>query len=527
MTFNSWPFLLFFCVFFGFYILTRRRLLWQNILLFVASYIFYGFWDTRFLLLILCCTVTDFITGLALSGHRLSAKNIRAIAAFMFGVTTAVLIVSYGQAAWYCLGVIPYILLVSLFIVWADRLPEQPRRKAYLVGSITYNLSVLCFFKYFNFFAHSAAAFANSIGLTLDQVTLSVILPIGISFFTFQSMSFSIDVYRGQLKPTDSITKFAAYISFFPQLVAGPIEHASHLLPQFNQERHIGWQQFKSAVPLFVWGLYKKIVIADNVGKLADDAFQHAATASTPQMLLGALAFAFQIYGDFSGYSDMARALAKMLGFELILNFNLPYFSRTPSEFWRRWHISLSTWLRDYLYIGLGGNRGGAAQTYRNLMLTMILGGLWHGASWTFVLWGTFHGFILVVYRWLNIDRKLDAVDPRTALGKVKHTTAWAVMSVLTLIGWIIFRSQNWQTLYEALQALLRLNGNFIEADYSTLFYYTAPLVVFEGIQRFALVNCLPARAASFVRFSAGLFVVLSILFISARSGQQFIYFNF
>lgn len=527
MTFNSWSFLFFFIIVFALYAATRRRLAMQNTLLFVASYVFYGFWDIRFLLLIMLCTVTDFITGLALSGHRLSAKNLRDLAAFVGAVTGAVLIASHGKAAFYCLGIIPYTILIAMFVAAADRLPEARRRKAYLIGSIAYNLSVLCFFKYFNFFAHSAVALANSIGITLDEVTLTVLLPIGISFFTFQSMSFSIDVYRGQLKPTDSITKFAAYISFFPQLVAGPIEHASHLLPQFDRLRAIGWTHIQNALPLFVWGLYKKVVVADNIGKLADASFGNAAHATTPQMLCGALAFAFQIYGDFSGYSDMARALAQMLGFELIVNFNLPYFSRTPSEFWRRWHISLSTWLRDYLYISLGGNRMGEVMTYRNLMLTMVLGGFWHGASWTFILWGAFHGFILVIYRLFDIDRKLARQDTRTASGLLSQSMAWMVMCILTLIGWIIFRSQNWATLSAAFRALLQMSGSFRDADFSNLFYYAGPLMVMETIWHFRARFALPKLAATFVQLNVGLFVALSLLFMSARSGQQFIYFNF
>ncbi len=527
MVFNSWSFAAFFIAFFALYWGTRRAVKWQNALIFVGSYFFYGCWDVRFLLLIMCCTVTDFITGLSLSGRHLTRKNITAIGAFLGSVALAVVLVSKGEAARFALWIPAYVALVSLFIAWADRLEMERRRKAYLVGSIVYNLSVLCFFKYFNFFADNLVLLLNGIGLHASPVTLSVILPVGISFFTFQSMSFSLDVYRGKLTPTDEITKFAAYISFFPQLVAGPIERAYHLLPQFDQPRSITWENIRGGVVLFIWGLYQKIVIADNIAPLADAAFKDAAHASGSMMLLGALAFTVQIYCDFCGYSNMARALAKMLGFELIINFNRPYFSRTPSEFWRRWHISLSSWLRDYLYIGLGGNRHGTLKTYRNLMLTMILGGLWHGASWTFILWGFFHGALLVVYRIVRMDDKLDALPPHDARGVSAHMLAWAVMLPLVVFGWVIFRSQNLPTLFSAVNALTHGGYGFGHSDFGAFFYYSIPLVIAEIFQRFRLGARMPARVWGFLHFNAALFVLLSLCFLSARGGQQFIYFDF
>ena len=527
MVFNSWIFLAFFLVFASLYFGTRKHLVLQNALIFVSSYIFYGAWDVRFLVLIMCCTTTDFITGLCLSGRRLTAKNIRAIGAFMAAVTAAVLIFSKGTAVLYCLWLPVYFSLVAVFILWADRQPEQRRRKAYLVGSITYNLSVLCFFKYFNFFVANFVALMNGVGVPVSPVALSVILPVGISFFTFQSMSFSLDVYRGKLTPTDQITKFAAYISFFPQLVAGPIERANHLLPQFDKARHVTMDMLRSAAVLFVWGLYKKVVVADNVAPLADAAFNHAATVSPEQMVLGVLAFTVQIYCDFSGYSDMARALARMLGFELMINFNMPYFSRSPSEFWRRWHISLSSWLRDYLYIGLGGNRGGELMTYRNLLLTMILGGMWHGATWTFIVWGFFHGSILVLYRLLRLDELLAAVSARSLPGVLVHSVAWAVMLILTMIGWIIFRSQSVATLTAVATSLshgFTLDGN---ADFGALLHYCGPLFLVEIFLLCREKLAFEWQVPAFLRFNVALFVLCSLFFLSARSGQQFIYFDF
>ena len=325
MVFNSWTFAIFFALFFLAYFGLRKHLVAQNALIFVSSYIFYGAWDPRFLLLIMCCTTTDFITGICLSGRRLNLKNIRAIAAFMAAITSAVLIATKGAALEFCIWIPAYLVLVSVFVLWADRLPEARRHSAYLIGSITYNLTVLCFFKYFNFFTENLVLLLNSLGVAAHPLALAVILPVGISFFTFQSMSFSLDVYRGLLRPTDQITKFAAYISFFPQLVAGPIERATHLLPQFDKPRHFSREAMTSGAMLFVWGLYKKVVVADNVSRLADASFNHPTSVSAEEMLLGALAFTIQIYCDFSAYSDMARALARMLGFELMVNFNNVY----------------------------------------------------------------------------------------------------------------------------------------------------------------------------------------------------------
>ena len=241
-------------------------------------------------------------------------------------------------------------------------------------------------------------------GISLSYATLNIVLPVGISFYTFQTMSYTIDVYNKKLKPSHSLIDVSAYVAFFPQLVAGPIERGAHLLPQFLKKRTITWENARSGVYLFIWGMFKKAVVADNLALIADPIFSDPSGLTSGELLVALLAFTFQIYCDFSGYSDMARGVARVMGFNLMINFNVPYVSLTPSEFWRRWHISLSSWLRDYLYIALGGNRGGKASTYRNLFLTMLLGGLWHGASWTFVAWGVTHGLVLILYRLLNID---------------------------------------------------------------------------------------------------------------------------
>jgi alginate O-acetyltransferase complex protein AlgI len=318
----------------------------QNALIVLASCAFYSFWDWRFISLLGVSTVVDFAVGRGL------AK-------------------AHGRA-----------------------------RKLLLAASLCANLGVLAFFKYFSFFVDTAAQAIEALGLSANLPTLQIILPIGISFYTFQTLSYTIDVYRGKVVPTNDFVAFAAYVMFFPQLVAGPIERATKLLPQFETRRDpVSLDTIYSGLHLIGIGLLKKIVLADAVAPAVEKAFTHAGDAGWLELLVGVYAFALQIYGDFSGYSSIARGSARLLGIDLMVNFNQPYLSRNITQFWRTWHISLSTWLRDYLYISLGGNRSGTLKTQRNLMLTMLLGGLWHGASWTFVCWGLLHGLYLAVHR--------------------------------------------------------------------------------------------------------------------------------
>ncbi len=304
-----------------------------------------------------------------------------------------------------------------------------------MFASVLLNLGILGFFKYFNFFAGSFEALAEQFGWSPGFVTLYIVLPVGISFYTFQTMSYTLDIYKGILKPTRRFSDLVAYVSFFPQLVAGPIERARHLLPQFGQKRFVTLEDVTSGMGLFAWGLYKKIVIADNLAPIADQVFRNPDAAARGEVIVGVLAFAFQIYCDFSGYSDMARGSARLLGFDVMVNFRFPYISRTPSEFWQRWHISLSSWLRDYLYIPLGGNRISEAVTYRNLIVTMSLGGLWHGASWTFVIWGLFHGAVLIIYRVMRIDFHLASVPTKQIHGILLHCFAMVIMFAVVCIG--------------------------------------------------------------------------------------------
>ena len=389
MLFNSYTFWLFFGFVFVLCGLSRRNFRLQNTVLLVASYTFYGFWDWRFLSLLLVSTIIDF---------------------------------NVAQ--------------------WLERAETPRRRKLLLALSLCANLGVLGVFKYLGFFTESMVELLNAFGIDSSLPVLNVLLPVGISFYTFQTMSYTIDVYRRELPATKRFFDFALFVSFFPQLVAGPIERAAKFLPQVLQPRLQNRLRFTEGFYLILLGLFKKVVIADNMAPIANAIFSRdVSTLSGPEVMIGVYAFAFQIYGDFSGYTDIARGVAKWLGFDLMLNFRMPYFAASPSDFWARWHISLSSWLRDYLYIPLGGNRHGALLTYRNLMLTMLLGGLWHGAVWTFVVWGGFHGLILCLYRFFGTFST--ATEPRALVRSGPFISGrWLgilVMFHLTCIGWLFF----------------------------------------------------------------------------------------
>ena len=343
MFFNSFTFFIFLIVIFTCYSLLNHKS--QNRLLLAASYFFYGAWDYRFLALILITTVTDYT--------------------------------------------------VSLFI---QKATKRHHRIRLLSISIFINLAILGFFKYFNFFIDTALVLLDGIGLQVSPISLHIILPVGISFYTFQSMSYTIDVYRRKIEPITNILDYALYVSFFPQLVAGPIERATHLLPQILSPRLLSFEKTKLGFYYIGFGLFLKVFMADNLARMVDPVFTSHTTQTGFQYLLAGYAFAFQIYGDFAGYSYIAKGLGATLGFEIMDNFNIPYFAKNPQQFWARWHISLSTWLRDYLYIPLGGSKEGRLKTIRNLFLTMVLGGLWHGAKMTFIAWGVFHGLLLVMH---------------------------------------------------------------------------------------------------------------------------------
>jgi len=391
MVFNSLVFLIFFLLFFVLYwtISSKYSIRVRNGFILLASYVFYGWWDWKFLGLILTSSLIDYFIGKKL----------------------------YKST-------------------------KIKQRKLLLSLSILSNIGILFFFKYYNFFIDSLQWSFTSINLPVNLTTLEIILPVGISFYTFQTLSYTIDIYRKSLKPTHQIIQFLAFVSFFPQLVAGPIERASHLLPQFSKKYSYNTKHTIAGLRLVLWGLLKKLVIADNFGVLTDLVFEHEGGISGLTVLIGTLCFALQIYTDFSGYSDMAIGFSKMLGFDLMKNFTTPYFAKSFGEFWRRWHISLSTWFRDYVYIPLGGNKTGQLRTTFNLFVTFLLSGLWHGASYTFIIWGALHGFALMIEKYIRIKSVL--YRP-IALG-------------LILLFWLPFRAKNYNQLVEFTQALFQFN---------------------------------------------------------------------
>jgi alginate O-acetyltransferase complex protein AlgI len=424
MLFNSYTFWIFFAVVLVLYRVLPHRA--QNRMLLVASWAFYASWDWRFLSLIAISTVVDFVVG-------------RAIAA---------------PAA------------------------SEAGRKRWLLASLVTNLGLLGIFKYFGFFVDSAGVFLAALGFEPNPWSLRIILPVGISFYTFQTLSYTIDIYRRQLKPCDDFLDFALYVSFFPQLVAGPIERAKRLLPQITERREVTGRDFQVGLYCILLGLFKKVVLADNMALIVDHIFsQPVETLSALDCLLGVYAFAFQIYGDFHGYSLIAQGTAFWLGIRLMDNFRHPYFAISPQDFWRRWHISLSTWLRDYLYIPLGGNRGSQVATYRNLMTTMVLGGLWHGAAWTFVIWGVIHGGWLAIHRLLS--ERVEASNPGWIGLGIRMFATFQIVCVT----WLFFRAES---VTQALGFFQSLFGSYATSEitvlgFGLLAFFALPMVAYEA----------------------------------------------
>ncbi len=407
MIFNSLTFLIFAAIFLPVYfsLKGRARLFWSL----AGSYLFYGWWDWRFLSLIAISTMVDFILG-----QKMAQED------------------------------------------------EEPKRKRLIVLSMILNLGFLGFFKYFNFFTDSFVTMLQGFGLDPSVHTLNIILPVGISFYTFQSMSYTIDIYRRQLEPEPDFWRFATFVAFWPQLVAGPIVRASDFLPQFKNDRSWDWDRFSSGMAQVLWGFFKKVAIADSLAPFVDQCWAEPMAFTSINLWIAVVFYSFQIYCDFSGYSDIAIGSARILGFRFPENFRTPYFSQNFSEFWTRWHISLSSWLRDYLYIPLGGNRDGVVKTYRNLMLTMLLGGLWHGANWTFVFWGFLHGMYLVVQRlWgKTFGKIMDLLHFPKAL---KTGVNIALVYAFTCLAWVFFRSPDFSIATDVLTNMLSFEGfNFV-----------------------------------------------------------------
>ena len=463
MLFNSVDFFVFFAIVYALYRVLPLR--GQNALLLVAGYVFYGWWDVRFLFLIAFSTTVDFWIGLMLAEGRVPRRQRVTASLFILGAAFAFLCIDWhamaASGAWSPLSPLGLKTLAGTAGVVAianaahDRIaamPAEQRRRLLLFLTVFVNLGFLATFKYFNFFVGSAEQLVQSLGFEAARWHLDVVLPVGISFYTFQSLSYTIDASRGKIRAARSFWDFALFVAFFPPMVAGPIERARHLLPQLQRARSIRLKQSVHGVLLILYGLFKKVAIADALAVPVNAVFNSTGAVSGGDVALASLLFAFQIFCDFSGYTDIARGVAKLLGIELMINFDLPYFSRNPSEFWRRWHISLSSWLRDYLYIALGGNRGGERRTYFNLFATMTLGGLWHGAAWNYVLWGMYQGALLCVHR-LFTGKRHSLPSPEEA---IEHRHRWpfaalhrgtadalriAFFFVFVCYGWLLFRA--------------------------------------------------------------------------------------
>jgi D-alanyl-lipoteichoic acid acyltransferase DltB (MBOAT superfamily) len=445
---------------------------WQNIFLLAASYFFYGWWDWRFLLLMAGSTFIDYLI----------AKKIRALS-------------------------------------------NPNHRRALLVLSLAINFSFLGFFKYFNFFVGSFATLLNTVGFHNVPVSLlRILLPPGISFYTFQEVAYIVDVYKGKLEPSNSLVEYALFISLFPHLIAGPIQRPNHLLPQVQRERTLDWDKFFDGLMLILFGLFQKCVIADNCALIANSAFNgYFGTTTLPVVLLGSYAFAWQIYGDFAGYSNIARGAAQLLGFHFMVNFRQPYLATTLQDFWRRWHISLSSWLRDYLYIPLGGNRKSEGRTYGNLLTTMLIGGLWHGANWTFVVWGGIHGGVLAVERLFGIDQ-----DEANKSGWIVIWLRRILLFNLVCVTWVFFRAQS---IHEALTFLRGLGRFDWQPEYLTAFKFLAlfsiPMFLMDLRLEKAQEEYVFQRSSAWFRTGLGFAAMAAVAFFAANQANAFIYFQF
>lgn len=475
MLFNSIEFALFLVIVYVLYWMLKDSRRWQNNLLLLVSYIFYGWWDWRFVFLLMLSTIIDYSFGLLIYN-------------------------------------------------------TESRKKLYLWLSIFNNLAVLFFFKYFNFFADSTQAALSFFGITMNPVFINIVLPVGISFYTFHGMSYVIDIYRGNAKPIHNFVDYSLFVSFFPLLVAGPIERATHLLPQITANRKFNYTQSADGLRLILWGLFKKVVIADNCAVFVNQIFENSATASKVELALGAIFFAFQIYGDFSGYSDIAIGTAKLFGIELLVNFRTPYFSRDIAEFWRRWHISLTTWFRDYIYIPLGGSRVSPMKAIRNTMIVFLISGFWHGANWTFIVWGALNGLYFLPLLISGKNRvHTDTVAEGRFLPTFKETFQILATFSLTCFAWIFFRAANIGEAFEYISGfwnnqllpannLVTLNRSFI----LILFLF----ILLEWLFRNGMPEFVRSRSTA-LRLALYYGLVILIVFFGAFGSEEFIYFQF
>lgn len=469
MLFNSLVFVIFFFVVYGLYVVLPLRA--QNRMLLVASLIFYGWWDWRFLGLLLVTMVVDYVVAIRIA-----------------------------------------------------RSTQAARRRLWLCFSIIANLGMLGYFKYANFFVDSFVALTETIGMPVNATLAAIVLPVGISFYTFQSLSYTIDVYRGELQPVRDFGDFALFVTYFPQLVAGPIERATVLLPQLLTPRRLNRNQLEEGCWLILYGYFLKMVVADNLSPFSERIFGNPAGEHGAVILFGVYSAAWQIFGDFAGYSNIARGISKLMGIELMKNFEQPCFAVSPGDFWRRWHISLSTWLRDYLYIPLGGNRGSSLKTYRNLMLTMLIGGLWHGAAWNFVAWGFFHGAILCIWRFFGDSAKSGRERPLLSFRSVLTMVGFFHV---TCFGWMLFFVKDLRDVPLLLHNCIfnwQLNGL---VALGSLCVFAGPVLIIEYLHE-AEARGETVRWSLFPVRLAMYSVMLVVLMLSGNiDSNDFIYFQF
>ena len=480
MLFNSIDFAVFLPIVFGIYWTLNNKTNYQNLFLLISSYIFYGWWDWRFLILIFASSIVDFKLG-----EKISISK------------------------------------------------KKNHKKMYLLSSLFFNLGLLGFFKYYNFFIENFKDAFLFFGHSLNSSTLNIILPVGISFYTFQTLSYTIDIYNKKISPSYNFISFAAFVSFFPQLVAGPIERASNLLPQFFNKRIFSYDFAVDGMRQILWGFFKKMVIADNCAIYANQIFGNYENLNSSTLVLGALFFTFQIYGDFSGYSDIAIGTSKLFGFNLKQNFAFPYFSRDIAEFWRRWHISLSTWFRDYLYIPIGGSRGNIINKTRNIFIIFIVSGFWHGANWTFILWGIVNAlyFLPIMLSGKNRDN-LNSISTEKFFPSLRETLQILKTFTLSIFAWIIFRSE---TINDAIGYIFKIFTEDVLSfpefysmnDALNTIYLIIIMLIFEwfGRQDKHTLESLKNQNTTF-RYTTYIFILILIAEFSGKQ-QEFIYFQF
>ena len=485
MLFNSLDFATFLpIVFLLYWFVAQKNLKLQNALIVLASYVFYGWWDWRFLSLIIFSTVVDYLVG-----QRLRTED------------------------------------------------KQSKRKALLWTSIVVNLGFLGFFKYYNFFLENFVDAFSLFGMQINANSLNIILPVGISFYTFQTLSYTIDVYKKKLEPAQDFIAFSAFVCFFPQLVAGPIERATNLLPQFYKKRTFEYHKAVDGMRQILWGLFKKVVIADNCAEFANQIFNNSADMNGSTLVLGAIFFTFQIYGDFSGYSDIAIGTSRLFGFDLKQNFATPYFSRDIAEFWRRWHISLSTWFRDYLYIPLGGSRGGTWMKVRNTFAIFLVSGFWHGSNWTFIIWGALNAIYFLPLLLTNNNRKnLGVVAEGKLLPSFRELLAMLTTFILTVFAWIFFRAENIS------HSFSYVGGIFSESIFSMPSFFIGKmkaLITFCLIAFFLTIEwfgrkdrfAIEKLKEKSILIRIPIYLIISIIILeflfNLKESQEFIYFQF